>query len=258
LKGDESEFGLCALAMIYNERQLTKLRGYSNRPEATQLLAHAIEMYNSPFAMCWLGEIAKMKGDARTASDYYHRAAALGHPDAQYKLARLYWNGLRGGVKVDRKKAVEMATRAAERRYPDALAFLGDALIRGKGMRKSHAKALKYFKKSSNQYGANGYNKLGLFFMGGEWSFGVNYEQAFKYFKLGADLPSGFYRSQIRVAELYENGMGTPKDLVMAMRYYKLAEATAKDTNEEDAAKAAERCNWLLENPDCQRQLLFV
>jgi TPR repeat protein len=214
----------------------------------------AVDQHNSAYALNGIGGHYSVMKDQSAAFDYYKRSAELGHFNALFCLANCYYSGY-GGMKVDRVKAVEYATPAAENGNPDAQCLLGYAYVYGNGVAKDEAKAIQYFRDAADQYCTNAYCALGTCYKRGEWSLGKDYEQAFYYLKLGAKNPRDIY-SQIELAEMYKKGLGTPKDLRMALKYYKMAADCAEI--DDQRARASKLYEKLLNSPENQREIKLV
>ncbi len=81
-----------------------------------------------------------IKKDYVRAMRLYNKAATRGHPAAQFGLANMYLNGQ--AVKANPRKAVRWMRLAARKRFPPALARLGDFSAAGKFVGKSMIKAV--------------------------------------------------------------------------------------------------------------------
>ncbi len=92
-------------------------------------------------------------------TEYYRKAAAQGHADAQWHVGIMYEHGY--GVEQDYAKAVEWYSKAAKQGYAKAQCDLGFCYQRGRGVATDYAKAVELFKKSAEQ----GYAKA-QFFLG--------------------------------------------------------------------------------------------
>ena len=83
---------------------------------------------------------AGVKRDHARAMRLYNKAANRGHPAAQFGLAGMHLRGQ--GVRANPKKAVRWFRLAARKRFPPALAMLGDFSADGKILRKSKITAV--------------------------------------------------------------------------------------------------------------------
>lgn len=75
--------------------------------------------------------------------------ALEGNAAAQYKLGKLYNNGL--SIKQDHQKAFEWISKAAHQGLSEAQHMLGFMYANGIGVEKDHLKAENWFKKGFNQ-----------------------------------------------------------------------------------------------------------
>ncbi len=78
---------------------------------------------NDPIAMCVMGRGLYIKGDYKSAFEYWARAAALGDMHAHYHLSNSYRSG--EGVEKDEKKQAHHLTEAAIGGHPQARNNLG-------------------------------------------------------------------------------------------------------------------------------------
>ncbi len=77
---------------------------------------------NNPFALSQMGWIHEDKGDYKSAFELYTRAAGLGHANAHFQLALLYYGGK--GVEKDEKKKLHHLEEAAIGGHPRARSYL--------------------------------------------------------------------------------------------------------------------------------------
>jgi TPR repeat protein len=227
---------------------------YTNSKEAVRLFNVAVDQHNNSYALNCLGNHYGMMKDLRTAFGYFKRSADLGHCGGLFNLASCYWLGY-GDAQVDLAKAVEYATPSAEQGHPDAQCLLGWAYLEGNGTAKDEAKAIQYFRDAAEQYCANAFHALGCCYKDGQWSLGKDYDQALYYLKLAAERPRNFF-SQIELAGMYKEGLGTPKDLRMALKYYKMAADGAE--SDDTRAHATRLHEMLLNSPENQHEIKLV
>ena len=105
---------------------------------------------------------------------------------------------------------------------------------RGKGIRKSEAKAFEWYQKAANNGNAWSMNQLGLKYERGEGT-AKNLREAVKWYKAAAE--KGNKAAQYNLGDMYEFGKGTEKNLEEAVRWYR----KAVEQGNEDAQKALER-----------------
>lgn len=88
------------------------------------------------------------------------KKALNGDADAQFVLANVYCYAAADGVTRDRIKAFEWAEKAALQGHTQALFFVGDALLWGKGVASDRARALKMLDKAALQGCPNAYHTI--------------------------------------------------------------------------------------------------
>lgn len=81
------------------------------------------------------------------SSEWYLKAASLGHADAQYNLGNAYQNGL--GVWKDDQQAALWWRKAADQGLPKAAYNLGIQYVYGRGVEQDHDQALIWFRKAA-------------------------------------------------------------------------------------------------------------
>jgi uncharacterized protein len=130
----------------------------------------------------------------RQAYAFAHRRLAplaqAGHADAQWELARQYWNGR--GVAADPDKALRWTRAAAENGQAAAQDHLAYVLEVGLmfGTESSAAQAVEWYRRAAQQ---------------------------------------GFAWSQLRLGQLYREGNHVPKDLAQAQEWFDKARAVLRD-----------------------------
>ena len=90
------------------------------------------------------GLSAYKSGDYRTASSEFRLLAKAGQADAQFYLARMYYEG-RGAPKIYSKAAIWFR-RAAEQRHAGAMNFMGILYHLGHGVSKDLAEAIRWYR----------------------------------------------------------------------------------------------------------------
>ncbi|EDV20294.1 uncharacterized protein TRIADDRAFT_32291, partial [Trichoplax adhaerens] len=151
---------------------------------------------------------------------YYQFLAEKGDLQAQVALGQLYYQGGRG-VKKDHLKALKyfkMATKATDG-IGDA--FLGKLYSEGsRNIKQSNRTALEYFRKSVDKKSPIGYCGLGDMYLHGK-GLAKDYKKAFSLFSLSAQ--QGWADGQLQLGLMHYKGLGTPKDLKQAVKYFNLA-----------------------------------
>ena len=130
--------------------------------------------------------------DYSTAITLYEKLAEQGDARAQFNLALIYDQGIRGSHDYDR--AFYWYTKAAEQGIAEAQYNLALMYLNGLNNDKQD---LKY-----------------------------NYQQAFDWFKKAAE--QGDVKAQINLGELYQNGKGTNQDYIEALKWFIISSLNAK------------------------------
>lgn len=120
------------------------------------------------------------------AAYWYEKAAEQGHQYAQFQLAYLYEHGI--GIASDYKKAVYWYTKSAEQQDPDACYALGNIYEKGKEVEQNDETAFQYY---------------------------------FKAASIGTTGHCSTAPSILKVAQMYEYGVGTTLSEVQAAKWYK-------------------------------------
>jgi TPR repeat protein len=169
------------------------------------------------------------------AKHWYLEAAQSPHANIRYKVGRLFETGQVFDQNFD--KAVELYTYAANKDDPFAQNNLALMYLQGKGVKKNIDKAIVWFEKASESSVVNAYVNLALiyqqnksthdksiywwnkaanedypeaYFQLGQFHYWKkNYEDAFHYFKRGAEINHS--NSQLKLAMFYDRGIGTKK-----------------------------------------------
>lgn len=163
------------------------------------------------------------KRDPERAAALLARAAAAGHPAANYNLALTL---LASGREEDLPRAVASLRIAAQANIPDAQHALGVLAREGKGLPKDEAEAARWMAKAS----ANGYlpaqiDYAIMLFNG--TGVPANEDEAAKLF-LAAAL-KGNAIAQNRIARLYQSGRGISLDSIEAAAWHLAARAQGLD-----------------------------
>jgi len=174
-------------------------------------------------------------------------SAQSGTPHGQYYLGWLYRTGR--GVQKSNAEAIKWWKLAAENGSVDAQYALGSIYRRGDGLLKSGAEAVKWWKLAAESGSVDAQYALGWIYRNGD---GVhkNNAEAVKWWKLAAE--NGETRAQGNLGGMYLYGKGTRKNLAEALRLLRTA-ASSGDANaqytigfsRERAIPLDERMEWL-------------
>lgn len=215
-----------------------------------------------------------VKQDYAKAIEWYEKSAAQGESTALNSLAHLYYQGL--GVKQDFKKAFKYYEQAAGKNDfapAQAMAWsnMANMYFSGRGVGKNHGKAAECYKKAADNGDVFALNNLGYLY---EHGMGVDKDTATaaSYYEKAAEKgleaaeenlavlrglqgrdappnPKEAFRhcsrmaahgrpfAQYQLGKMYENGIGTEKNSVEAMRWY----MAAAEKNFRPAKDAGER-----------------
>jgi len=172
--------------------------------------------------------------------NWYEIAANNGIGKAQYELGKIYENG--NGTKRDYGRSFELYQKAASSGNKDAQLALGDMYFEGKGVTKNHNEAAIWYTKSADQ--GNISLHLGDIYMYGSSIKQDDIEAAKWYRKMAlqgnieakskveqlersshrlnqAEAENGDAIAQERLADMYLEGRGVPKNDVEAVNWYR-------------------------------------
>ena len=170
---------------------------------------------NATFALATaLLDEASGKRDAARAGQLLEKAAAAGHPTANYNLAIAL---LATGSLADEKRAVACLDIAAKAQVPEALYALGVLAKQGRAMPKSDEAAARWMKQAAEAGNVSAEVEYAIMLFNGE---GVAKDQqaAAKLFQRAA--AAGNAIAQNRLAKLYQFGLGLPPDTMEAAAWH--------------------------------------
>ncbi|KAL2478893.1 ERAD-associated E3 ubiquitin-protein ligase [Forsythia ovata] len=163
--------------------------------------------------------LRKSKGEEHEDFQILEYQAQKGNAGAMYNIGIFYYFGLRG-VRRDHAKALRWFSKAVEKGEPRSMELLGEIYASGVGVEKNYTKALEWLTLASEQQLYSAYNGIGYLYVKG---YGVekNYTKAKEYFEKAADNeePGGFYNLGV----LYLKGIGVKRDFKMAHKYILMA-----------------------------------
>jgi len=158
-------------------------------------------------------------------------SADQGFRDAQYNMGVFYENG--DGVPQDAEEAARYYKLAADQNYKEAQNLLAIAYFRGSGVEKNQAEAFRLWELSAKQGYVEAQSNLATAHLKTN-----NFSEAFKWCKLAAE--NGHSGAQTTLGTLYEEGLGTNKDLKEALRLYKLSSDQKNPTGIENFRRMIE------------------
>jgi TPR repeat protein len=177
--------------------------------------------------------------DAAKAVEWYRKAAAQGHAEAQYHLGWKYSKG--EGVPKDAAKAAEWYRKAAAQGHAEAQYHLGNMYYEGLGISQDYAEAVKWWLLAAAQGHAirpttNVFDQfdearghamaqyhLGYMYFSGK-GVAQNYIEAVKWYRLAA--AQGSAGAQFNLGGMYGNGQGVAQDYVRAHLWLNLSAAS--------------------------------
>ena len=179
---------------------------------------------NAAFALATLLLDEKSgKRDPARAGALLEKAAAAGHPAANYNLALTL---LAIGREADDKRAVASLEIAAKAEVADAMHALGVLAKQGRGMPASEETAARWMKQAAAAGNVPGMVEYAIMLFNGT---GVAKDEAraAKLFQRAAALGNPI--AQNRLAKLYQFGLGIPPDTIEAAAWHLAARAQGLD-----------------------------
>lgn len=163
------------------------------------------------------------KRDPARAGALLEKAAAAGHPAANYNLGLTL---LATGREADDQRAVACLEIAAKSNVADAMHALGVLAKQGRGMPASEETAARWMKQAAAAGNVPGMVEYAIMLFNG---IGVNKDEAHaaKLFQRAAVLGNPI--AQNRLAKLYQFGLGIPPDTIEAAAWHLAARAQGLD-----------------------------
>jgi TPR repeat protein len=163
------------------------------------------------------------KRDPARAGALLGKAAAAGHPAANYNLALTL---LATGREADDKRAVACLEVAAKAQIGDAMHALGILAKQGRGMAESEEAAARWMKRAADAGNVPGEVEYAIMLFNGT---GVPKDEtaAAKLFQRAA--AQGNAIAQNRLAKLYQFGLGIPPDTIEAAAWHLAARSQGLD-----------------------------
>lgn len=156
--------------------------------------------------------------DSSESIRYYKLAADQGHADAQFFLGDVYRNGFLYGIKDDLKESFKWYKLAAEHGHVEAQYRLAITYELGRGVDCDAEQAIRWYKISAEQGYLKAIHVLAYASI-------ADKRESLKWKMLAA--AKGTADAAYEVGVAYEIGQGVDKDEREAIKYYKLAIATA-------------------------------
>lgn len=177
--------------------------------------------------------------DPKLALHWLLLASAQGSSDAMTAIASIYDHDPDGGP--DRQTAIVWLCKAAELQYGDA----GNALARLSSIGQAGLPCLMKV--------ANAGNAVAQYLLGERYAYGRDAASAIPWLRKSAQ--QGFAFALLSLGDMYADGVGVPRDPVLARMYYKLCNVAAtsrirvKLTDEQEAEATSLAAAWTRGTP---------
>jgi hypothetical protein len=167
----------------------------------------------------------------------WRELAERGNPQSQYQLGTFYWNGT--GVAKDDAEAVKWYRLSADQGLAPAQYDLGIAYRDGRGVAKDEAEYVRWNTKAAQHGFAPAQNNVGTQYLNGTRGHARDFAEAVKWFRTAAD--QGWPFAQASLGLMYADGMGVPKDKVLAYQWLTLAAQGIDAQRREQITKALDQ-----------------
>lgn len=145
--------------------------------------------------------------------------AEKGNAEAQVRLGLAYQQGQ--GVPIDYGKSAALFRRAADQGHLLAQYYLGWSYFLGQGVAQSDTEGVRWTRKAADQGNGEAQVELGELYARGGRGLQTDKEMAFIWSHKAAS--QGFVAGATRISDMYEEGDGVPKNLVLAYAWRNLA-----------------------------------
>ena len=174
-----------------------------------------------PFIICMLFIHGCSDNTSQTKTfEWYEKAAAQGHADAQYNLGYKYYTGQ--DVDQNHDKALEWFEKAAKQGHAKAQYHLGESYAEDEGKKADYTKVRYWYEKAAAQGNADAQFGLAIMYAHG---LGVeqDYTKAREWDEKAA--AQGHAGAQFGLGTLYNKGHGVEQDHVKAKEWFEKAAA---------------------------------
>jgi TPR repeat protein len=136
------------------------------------------------------------------------------------------------------RKAVRWYRKASDQGKATGQFLLGVMYCNGQGVSQDYKEAAKWFRKAAAQGNASALSYLGVMYYGGV---GVpqDYKEAAKWFRKAA--AQGHANAQYNLGVMYGNGLGVPQENIRAKMWFNLSAAQGDDIAREARNRVAKR-----------------
>jgi TPR repeat protein len=156
--------------------------------------------------------------DLSKAAEWYGRASAQGHALAQNNLGVMYANGW--GVPQNFREALKLFVSASGQGNADAESNLGAMFLLGRGVDVNEAEAAFWLKRAAQQGVAEAEYSLGTLYFNGR-GIGQDEAEALSWFREAAD--RGYVPAEVAIGKMYVAGRGVTTDYAQAMSHFRSA-----------------------------------
>lgn len=177
-------------------------------------------------ALLNLGQIyehgwGEISADPQKSFDFYHAAAEMEEPLAEYEVGFYYYLGAEP-VQEDNDQAFYWFSKAAQHGYMDAKGLLGECYEKGFGTTINLNLALENYLAAADANKTFAQNQLAIwYYLGKEPVLQQNYEEAYRWASKAAEQDAK--DSLYILASCYDNGHGIAKSRSKAFEYYQKA-----------------------------------
>jgi TPR repeat protein len=221
---------------MYKMGALLEKGTYKESDDPQVNMMKALECYkkaaasNHMEALTDLGYIAEhglheAKQSFEEAVEFYTRAANQQYPRALNNLGILHFKGQVPGKHNNDRKAFEYFTMASEQGYVKSFANIGICYEKGRGVPHDMMKARLHFELAAEMGDTDGKYNLGYILLktGSLHDSEEDYNRAANYFREVIAEDHYYSDAHYYLGFMFENGLGTDKDLKTAFKYYSQA-----------------------------------
>jgi len=220
---------LYTVAIYYQNGEIVE----KNEQKALDLYIEAAEKgcVEAYYYLAYLYKIGSMvEVDYDKAFHYALLAANSNDAEAQQMLGGFYQDGI--GTEVNYAEAMNWYQKSVDNGCVYSQISIGLLYEKGLGVDTDKQKAFNYYMEAAEQGEISGYFYLGLWYFyktdDDSDEYINDWKEAFKYYKLAAELAVEkeeyeYTEAFTSLAEMYEFGWGTDKDIAKAIEWYKLA-----------------------------------
>ncbi|KAM7279396.1 hypothetical protein ACFE04_006530 [Oxalis oulophora] len=161
--------------------------------------------------------LRKSRGEEDEDFQILEYQAQKGNSPAMYRIGLFYYYGLRG-LRRDHAKALRWFSKAVEKGDARSMELLGEIYAKGAGVERNYTIALEWLTLASRQQLYSAYNGMGYLYVKGYGVEKKNYTKAKEFFEKAAenDESGGHYNLGV----MYLKGIGVKRDLKLASNLF--------------------------------------